>query len=153
MKVRVFNFVPELDAFIVTEEFSKVADRLGLTEWNPVVWIGRLFMLDNDYGEHWFDNWDEREQRQEEAAARGIDAHDLMIIVPDRMTNGVDGPCNPPELRKAFWTSVLKSLELDYDVIFERARLENENTKQWRPEDCIQDLEERIDQLRAEVAS
>jgi len=117
------------------------------------VWIGRLFMLDNDYGEHWFDNWDEREQRQEKAAELGIDTNDLMIVVPDRMANSKDGPCNPPELRKAFWTSVLKSLELDYDVVFERARLENENTRQWRPEEYIVDLEERINEIRTERAS
>ncbi len=59
--VRVFRYVQELDAFVVTAEFTSLAERLGLSEWHPVVWVGRLFLLDNDYGEHWFDNWGERE--------------------------------------------------------------------------------------------
>ena len=42
-------------SFVGTDEYRHLADRLGLTEWNPVVWIGRLFALDNDYAEHWFD--------------------------------------------------------------------------------------------------
>jgi hypothetical protein len=55
--VRVFTYIDQLDAFVVTDQYRDLADRLGLTEWNPVVSIGRLFTLDNDYGEHWFDNW------------------------------------------------------------------------------------------------
>jgi hypothetical protein len=50
--VRVFKYIEQLDAFVVTEEYRQLADQLGLTEWHPVVWIGRLFILDNDYGEH-----------------------------------------------------------------------------------------------------
>jgi hypothetical protein len=65
--IRVFNFVQALDAFLVTDEFRTVDDRLNLTEWHLVVWIGRLFTLDNDVGEHWFDNWDEREARDAKA--------------------------------------------------------------------------------------
>jgi hypothetical protein len=41
--VRVFAYLERLDAFVVTDEYSRIAERLGLAEWNPVVWIGRLF--------------------------------------------------------------------------------------------------------------
>jgi hypothetical protein len=34
-----------------------------------------------------------------QAAARGIDTHDLMIIDPERCKDDTDGPCHPPELR------------------------------------------------------
>ena len=64
-KSKVFQYIPELDAFTVTDEYRVIADTLGLTEWNPVVWIGRLFTRDEDFGEHWFDNWDEREALEE----------------------------------------------------------------------------------------
>jgi hypothetical protein len=44
-RVRVFKYIDQLDAFIVTDEYRRLADQLGLTEWNPAVWIGRLFTL------------------------------------------------------------------------------------------------------------
>jgi len=145
--VRVFRYVRELDAFVVTEEFARVADRLGLTEWHPAVWIGRLFLRDEDYGEHWFDNWDEREALEAGARELRIDPHDLMVLRPDRFAGGEDGPCNPPEIRKAFWTDVLRSLELSYDLLFDKARLDNVRIKELVPEDHIPDLEERIAEI------
>ena len=45
-----------------------------------------------------------------------------MIVVPDRFVDGKDGPCHTPEIRKAFWTDVLKSLEISYELLFEVAR-------------------------------
>src|SRR5262249_34215075 len=123
--VRVFEYVPELDAFLITKEFQRLASSLGLMEWHAAVWIGRLFMLDNDYGEHWFDNWDEREAVEEKAREMGIDSHDLMIFTPERFANGRDGPCHSPELRKLFWTDVLKSLELSHELLFEEACYQN----------------------------
>lgn len=110
--VTIFRYIEELDAFVVTDEYKKIAEALGLAEWHPAVWIGRLFTLDNDYGEHWFDNWEEREAHSTQAAQLGIDVGDLLIVVPERLAGGDDGPCNPPELRKRFWTDILKSLEL-----------------------------------------
>ena len=151
LTIRVFRYVEELEAFLVTEEFSQLADRLGLTEWHPVVWIGRLFTLDNDVGEHWFDNWDERETLEAKANELGIDTHDLMVIAPNRMADGRDGPCHPPELRKAFWREVLKSLELSYELLFEKARLDNTRMKELHPEDQIEDLEERISKIKTEL--
>ncbi len=146
--IRVFRYVEPLDAFLVTDEYRSLAEQLGLAEWHPVVWIGRLFTLDNDYGEHWFDNWEEREAHATQAAELGIDSDELLIIVPERFANGDDGPCHPPELRKRFWTDVLKSLELSYDLLFEEARLVNAKAKEVAPSEYIDNLEERIRQIR-----
>jgi hypothetical protein len=149
--VRVFQYVDELDAFLITDEFQRLADDLGLTEWHAAVWIGRLFMLDNDYGAHWFDNWDEREAAEDTAREMGLSSYDLMIINPERMASGSDGPCHPPELRKRFWTDVLQSLELSHELIFDKARQENAVNRERAPAHYIPDLEARIRQLRASI--
>jgi hypothetical protein len=82
--VHIFDYLADLDCFVISEPYRQIADELGLSEWHPAVWIGRLFTLDNDYGEHWFDNWDLREQL-EPAAARGhLRTEDLMIVDPER---------------------------------------------------------------------
>jgi hypothetical protein len=60
--LKIFQYIADLDCFVVSEQYRSIADELGLTEWNPVVWIGCLFSMDNDVGEHWFDNWDLRAQ-------------------------------------------------------------------------------------------
>ncbi len=120
--VQVFRYVEELDAFLVRPEFEELTERLGLDDWTPVVWMGRLFTLDKDYGEHWFDNWDEREALEERAAALGIDSFDLMILQTDPFRPPMDDPCHSPEVRRLFWTDVLKSLELSYDFLFTEAR-------------------------------
>lgn len=67
-----------------------------------------------------------------------------MGIVPDRFKNDDDGPCHPPAFRKQFWTDVLKSLELSYDTLFEKARQCNAFAKENLPDEFIEDLEERI---------
>ena len=156
--VKVFNYIEALDAFLVTPEFCAVSERLGLTEWTPVVWIGRLFFLDNDYGEHWFDNWDEREALEARAAELGINEYDLMVVVPSRFQNGKDGPCNSDEMRKAFWTDVLQSLSLSYDLLFEQARYNNRQMKEMSvkypnvpPDMFLSDLEERIAGITASL--
>lgn len=146
--LRIFRYVDELDAFLVTEEYRRLADYLGLSEWHPVVWIGRLFMLDNDYGEHWFDNWEEREAVAARAVELGIDPYELMIISPEKLADGTDGPCHSSEFRKRFWTEVLKSLELSCDLLFEKAREMNARIKEVLPERHIEDLEERIRHIR-----
>lgn len=68
--IKVFEHVQELDIFRVTPEYESISMTLGIQEWNPVVWIGRFFTMDNDYGEHWFDNWDEREELTQRIAER-----------------------------------------------------------------------------------
>lgn len=147
MAIKVFDYIEELDAFLVTEEFTALADYLGLTEWHPTVWIGRLFCMDNDFGEHWFDNWDARDGLAERTKAFGIDPDELMVIVPERFQDGSDGPCHPPEQRKAFWTEVLKSLQLSQDLLFAEARY---NEPRYGKDDgAMNDLEQRIENVKA----
>lgn len=156
--LKIFRYVEELDAFIPTPEFLDVARFLGLEEWNPVVWIGRLFTLDNDYGEHWFDNWDLREEKREGAEAMGLDPSELLIVDPERFQDGRDGPCNPPEIRKRFWTEVLRSLELSYGLLIKKARKRHAWLREKIPADMLSnfgylpDLEDRIAQLEERLA-
>jgi hypothetical protein len=120
-----------------------------LSEWTPVVWLGRLFCLDNDFGEHWFDNWDLREQQAAPAKAAEIPKDDLLIIDPDRFKDGADGPCHDAQQRKRFWTDVLKSLELSYETLFAEARALNALNKEHHPGEQLLDLEERINAIRS----
>ena len=140
--------MPELDAFIITDEYRNLADTLNLSEWNPVVWIGRLFILDNDFGEHWFDNWELREEKKEQSETMGISYEELMIIDPERFQDGRGGPCHSPELRKAFWTEVLDELHLSYTLLFDKARDENQKIKSVVPNEYLSDLEERISAIK-----
>ena len=149
--IKIFRHLDELDCFLPTDEYARLAERLGLVEWHPVVWIGRLFLLDNDFGEHWFDNWDLREEKRAQAEEMGLVWEDLLIINPDWFQNGKDGPCNTPQLRKQFWTDVLKSLTLSHELLFEKARAENERIKPFLPDEYIHDLEERIAQICGEA--
>lgn len=150
MKVKVFRYIDDLDAFLPTEEFAHIARTLGLSEWTDVVFICRLLALDNDYGEHIFDNWDEREERAEKANLMGIDESSLLIVDPERFQNGWDGPCHSKKIRKLFWTDVLKSLELSLDFLFEEARRTTQKHKKYkRPGDISPaDLELRIQEIR-----
>lgn len=95
MKIKVFNYYEELDAFLCTPEYKYIAHSLQISEWNPVVWIGRLFARDQDFGEHFFDNWDEREELNKKLKNKEIqfqfpddneDWSQLLIIVPARFT-------------------------------------------------------------------
>lgn len=149
--VKVFNYIEPLDAFLPTEEYVQVAEQLGLVEWNPVVWIGRLFTMDNNFGEHWFDNWEERDALTNEAAWLGIPTEQLLIVVPDRFANGRDGPCHPPALRKKFWTDVLQSLEVRYETLFAEARRVNAQVQEYDPEAAIEDLEQRIAAIQSRL--
>ena len=130
-RLRPFEYLPEADCFVATPLFEQVVRYLGLMEWTPVVWMGRYFALDNDYGEHWFDNWAEREAIRFHPALdeRGLNETELFIIDPERFENKVDGPCHPPQLRKMFWTEVLKSLELNLDFLFAEARFNKEKVE------------------------
>lgn len=125
--LRIFRYHPELDAFTVAPKYAALADELGLTEWSPVVWIGRLFTLDADFGEHWFDNWEEREALAPRARELGFDENELLIIVPSRFASGVDGPSHDDEMRRSFWRDVLRSLTLSHETLLLEAE---QNLKQ-----------------------
>jgi len=154
VSITIFRYLDDLDSFVVTDEYREIADTVGLNEWHPAVWIGRLFTMDNDFGEHWFDNWDLREER-------GL-SEEHLVIDPNRFQDGRDGPCNSAEFRKKFWTDVLKSLSLSLDLLFEKARQVNEQNRRWLEKspddpdprnDFIPDLEERILQIQQRYAS
>jgi hypothetical protein len=143
--IKIFKYHDVLDCFIVDPVYKKIADDLGLTEWNEVVWIGRFFTLDNDYGEqHWFDNWDLREPLEVKAAEFGLDSSQLFILDPDRFKNDADGPCHSSEQRILFWKDVLLSLQISYNTLFTEARKLNEERRVSDPEEYITNLEERI---------
>lgn len=157
-RIRVFKYLKEIDAFEVTSEYRDLAELLGLAEWNPVVWIGRLFAMDNDFGEHWFDNWDARDERDAIASSYGFDAENLLTIDPSRFKDGKDGPCHADEFRALFWRDVLRSLELSLEVLFDKARRVNEAEQKRQVTDplastYIEDLEGRIDALKRKFAS
>jgi hypothetical protein len=182
MKIKVFDYIPELDCFVVREEFKVLMERLNLSEWTPVVWVCRLFILDNDYGEHLFDNWDEREQFGKKIKELGLkfDENELMIVVPERFAGkspycfncnkrvekaicpeckselhvGADGPCHSDEQRKRFWTDVLDCLSLDLETIFVEARENNEHIKGCvLKEYAIENIEEIITEIRREYGN
>ena len=95
MQIKVFDYIEALDCFVVRKEFQDLVEKHNLTEWSPVVWIGRLFARNQDFGEHWFDNWDERERLLPLAKEKGVDLGDewdqlvgerFLVIVPERHT-------------------------------------------------------------------
>lgn len=136
--IKIFDYIPELDAFVDTKEYLDIATRIDLFDWHPVVWIGRLFARDNDFGEHWFDNHDERDALEEKAKALGYDHEALYIILPERFCDrdSSDGPCHTPEQRKRFWTDVCKSLHLSLETLFDEARKNNERERKRYEEHC-----------------
>ncbi len=144
MQIRIFKYIEQLDCFIVDAQYRRIADEIGLSEWNAVVWIGRLFSLDNDYGEHWFDNWDLRDKIADKAESLNIDYDDLLIIDPDRFKDGKDGPCHTRDQRARFWKDVLTSLQLSIETIFEEARHFNDMRRIQGDKDFIDDLETRM---------
>ena len=146
--IQIFKYINELDCFIVTDEYKTIVNKLGVSEWNEVVWIGRFFTLDNDYGEHWFDNWEERDKIADKARALGLDYGDLLIIKPERFKNGKDGPCHTDLERINFWTDVLKSLKLSIETIFLEARKLNEQYRWIDEESFVPDLETRIEAVK-----
>ena len=145
MTIKVFDYIKDLDAFVVTKEFRRLSEHLGLAEWTPVVFICRLFALDNDYGEHLFDNWSERELRAEKCKDLGIETEDLMIVVPERFEDESDGPCHSDELRKMFWTDVFSSLEVSQEFLFAEARRLAKKSLEFYEDDLMEeDVENRI---------
>jgi hypothetical protein len=147
--IRIFKFNDHLGCFVINPSYKLIADYLGLTEWSEVVWIGRYFTLDNDYGEHWFDNWELRDALEAKAKEAGVAYDDLLVIDPDRFKNDKDGPVHTSEERKLFWTDVLRSLELSLDLLFLEAR--RQNKRKEGDEEFITDLEERIEKIAKEV--
>ena len=143
-RIQIFHYLEELGCFVVAPNYKRLANYLGLNEWNEVVWIGRYFSRDNDFGEHWFDNWDLREPLEVRAAELGLDSSELLIIDPERFADGRDGPCHSPAERASFWHDVLLSLHLSLETLFREARKLNAEYQTAALEAYIPDLEARI---------
>lgn len=148
-RIKIFNYIEPLDCFVLNPTYKAIANKLGLNEWNEVVWMGRYFSLDNDFGEHWFDNWELRDQVSAQAEALGIQYDDLLVIDPDRFKNDVDGPCHSASERKTFWTDVLISLEFSISTIIHEARKLNDEYRE-SGEEYIKDLEVRVEEIMNE---
>ena len=144
MEIKVFNYIEKLDGFVVTAEFKQICNHLGLFGWHGTAWMGRYFTLDNNYGEHWFDNWDLRAEKGATGKLLNIGEHDMLLIDPERFINKNDGACHTDIQRKAFWTSVLKSLRVSVDIIIEEARMNSNFEDDLDEHGRTPDLEERI---------
>ncbi|MEL7121854.1 MAG: UPF0158 family protein, partial [Bacteroidota bacterium] len=142
--IKILDYIEMGDFFVESKEYKSIADRLGITEWNSVVWIGRLFCMDNDYGEHWFDNWEERELKREVANKLGYDYEEILVISPRRFKDGKDGPCNTDSFRKRFWTDVLKNLKINLSIIIAKALEKNEKWKEIEFKEYDTDLGSKI---------
>ena len=142
IRLKVFDYHEELDSFTINNQFKEVVDELRISEWSGVEWVGRYFMLDNDYGEHWFDNWDLRDLRADKVKQYGIeDDSELLIIDPTRMVNDKDGPCHTDSDRKQFWHDVLYSLELSLQTLVNECRSVARNeSSELTPEEAEQSI-------------
>jgi catechol 2,3-dioxygenase-like lactoylglutathione lyase family enzyme len=148
--MRIFRYLPEVDAFQLTPDYTALVEALHIGDWEAFAWLGRLFSLDNDVGEHWFDNWDLREQRAESAARHGLDTNTLLVVNPRRMADGRDGPCNTDEFRGRFWREVLMSLDLSEALIIAKARdFHSRLSDPSAVDEVLAELEERVAAWRA----
>ncbi len=144
--IQIFDFIEEGDFFVEHPDYKRVAEELGLGEWNNVVWIGRLFALDNDYGEHWFDNWELVEEKEELIKKLDYEESAIFMLNPERFKDGKDGPCNTDAFRRQFWTDVLRNLKLNLSTLIEKARQINEKNRAsgFSREGYLEDFEDRV---------
>lgn len=147
LKIKIFDYIDQLDCFIVTSTYKGISKQLGLMEWNHVNWIGRYFILDTDMGEEWLHNWALSDGIEKEASEIGIAHDDILIIDSERFKDRKDKPYHSSEQRKLFWTDVLKSLELSLELIFNEARELNERREKGS-RFYINDLEEKINNIK-----
>lgn len=110
--IRIFVYNADKKAYFFTQQYREIATTLGLVEWHPGVWIGRLFAMDNDFGEHWLDNVEDED---------AMDAGGYRLV-PDcfffgRAGEKNDEPMHGPEIRARFWHDVLCRLELSLETI------------------------------------
>ena len=139
--MKLFLHHADVGAFTYTAEYKELLEVLDLGWWEGRAWLGRLFSLDNDVGEHWMDNDELVEARADLAARAGLDLDELMVPDPERMVDGRDGPCNTTEFRMRFWTEVLACLDLSEQLIIDSARALHGRCSSAEE---IAELEERI---------
>lgn len=127
--MRPFAPVPGLPGvFSVQPDFARVVELLDMVEWSPVVWLGRLLLMDEDFGEHIFDAWDERDALVPKIEELGLGnllgnyGEFALIVRPEVFIGRRDGPCNTNAARFAFWTDILSSMSLSAATMLECAR-------------------------------
>lgn len=91
-----------------------------------------LFLVDNDVGEHWSDNWDLREPLRDKVTKLGLDETELFVINSERFNNRSH---YTDEERELFWKDILLSLQLSYETLFREARKFNEERTEFIPYD------------------
>ena len=151
--MKLFIHHADVGGFTYTPEYKELLEVLDLGWWDGRAWLGRLFSMDNDVGEHWMDNDELVEARADLAARAGLDLHELMVPDPERMTGGRDGPCNTTEFRMRFWTEVLACLDLSEQLIIDSARAWH---GQVSSDEEVAALEQRIaawQQMRAKTTA
>ena len=86
---------------------------------------------------------------RKQSLSAALPYEELLIIDPERFQDGKDGPCQPPALRKRFWTNVLRWLALSFDLLADEARAFNQERLRFMPDAYMHDVEARIAALRA----
>ncbi len=76
---------------------------------------------------------------------------DLLIIDPERFQGGENGLFRTPASRTRFWTDVLCSLDLSFDLIADEVWVLSQERLSLMPDEHIHDLESRIAALCMEL--
>lgn len=155
MTIKVFKKLHNFNAYILEEKYKEICKTLGIIGWEQYAFIGRFFLMDNDSGEHWMDNWELRESISP-SLPPNLDESEILIIDPSKFQNKIDGPNHTNHERLSFWTDVLNSFHISLDTLINEAR---KNKKSWEEigytqEEVnegkyIHDLEERIKKLKS----
>lgn len=143
--VKIFNYIKELGAFVLSKEYQGIASELHLYQvgkddkdydlankmfayWhNPrgcaFKWIGNLLAHGSEFGSHLFDNWQQRNLMTSSAKKYGAESQTLYLVNPDRFYDGNDEkPQHSSAQRKRFWTDVFDSLQLSLELICSKAQ-------------------------------
>jgi len=141
--IKIFNYISELDCFLINPDYKKITEKLNLSE---VAWIGRHFLLESSASENWMSkNADEKLAKK--AVKLGLKTKELLVISAELFEREKDASFNNILERKGFWTDVLSSLELSADTIFNEAIRVNSQRRK-KDEKYLQDIEQRVEEIR-----
>ena len=142
-RIHIFRYLPEVNAFDVTPEYAELAELVGLVGGIPSCGSGgssaSTTMLASTGSTTGICAKSVRLTRTSWARCERS-AHPR----PAPLTDGTDGPCNAPDIRLRFWRDVLTSLELTTDLLFAKARDNNNRIQEQAlttpelPEDWIE---------------
>lgn len=135
--IKVFEYLPTVNAFATTDEYSYVAERLKLGTNNPVDWIGRHLCLEMDEGRNWLEEVKEH-PKKEFAREHGLKCKQLYLLDPNFFIDTrVETPYNSGQL-KAFWINVLQSLAFSIDTLCEEARFQSDQREDDRFDESLE---------------